>query len=617
MGIEPNRSSQSALAKIRGTDGHMPSAVRMTFLRKNLFFNASVLDDRLVAELIHRMSLMLESAVLSIVILPLAVVIALWGQIDHYQLMLWSLLEFTWTIDRYWTAKRYLRLKPPAAQARRWARRYTLNVLASGTTWGVACAWFFVEGSLPHQMLLISMVMGLSAGSLFITSFWPPTMYAFATPAIGLAAARVAAEGELPYEVLSVMLLFYLVILFQMVKQAHVINMDSIALRFENLGLIDKLQEQKESAESANIAKSKFLAAASHDLRQPLHALSLFASALNDRIKFPEVRMLVENINLSVAALEDLFNTLLDVSRLDAGIVLPKLQHFRIKGVAERLNAEFTTQALNKGLRFQLEGPEVIVYSDPILLETMLRNLISNAIRFTASGEVKVVWLNEATQVLIEVQDTGNGIPAEDKEKIFHEFLQLNNPERDRNKGLGLGLSIVKRLAVLLQCTISVHSTVGLGSVFRLAIPLGHADLIVNQRTLSDLLIENEPGMLVLVIDDESTIREAMKALLGNWGHQVVVAGSLVEALQAIKSPPDAIIADYRLREGRTGIEAIQKLHQVWGSNIPALIVTGDTAPELLREAQSSGFSFMHKPVSPAKLRAFLRSANRHGSSPR
>lgn len=588
----------------------------MNSFRKNLFFDASALDDRLVAELMNRMSLMLESVVLSIVILPLAVVIALWGQVDHNQLLIWSLLEFTWTIDRYWTAKRYLRLKPPAAQARRWALRYTLNVLASGTTWGVACAWFFVEDSLPHQMLLISMVMGLSAGSIFITSFWPPTMYAFATPAISLAAARVAAEGELPYVVLSVMLLLYLVMLFQMVKQAHVINMDAIALRFENLDLIANLQAQKESAESANVAKSKFLAAASHDLRQPLHALSLFASALKERIKYPEVRMLVDNIHLSVAALEDLFNALLDVSRLDAGIVLPKLQHFRLNGLAERLNAEFATQARHKGLHFQLEGPDVTVYSDPTLLETMLRNLLSNAIRFTESGEIRVLWSVEGTQVLIEVKDSGNGIPAEDREKIFHEFLQLNNPERDRNKGLGLGLSIVKRLAVLLQCTITVQSTVGLGSVFRLAIPLGHVDLIANQRTLSDLLTENEPGMLVLVIDDEATIREAMKALLGNWGHKVVAAGSLAEALQAIKQAPNAIIADYRLREGRTGIEAIQKIHQVWGSNISALIVTGDTAPELLRETQASGFAFMHKPVSPAKLRAFLRSANRHGSSP-
>jgi CheY-like chemotaxis protein/two-component sensor histidine kinase len=387
-------------------------------------------------------------------------------------------------------------------------------------------------------------------------------------------------------------------------------------LRFENLDLIKMLQTQKEIAESASVAKSKFLAAASHDLRQPLHALSLFSSALSERIKYPEVRAIVDNIELSVAALEDLFNALLDISRLDAGIILPKLQHFRIKGLAERLIAEFATQAQRKGLNFQIDGPDAIAYTDPTLLETMLRNLISNAIRFTAHGSVKVVWMIEGAQLLIEVLDTGIGIPVEDREKIFIEFSQLDNTERDRNKGMGLGLAIVKRLAILLQCTIHLQSSVGFGSVFRLSIPKGDNSLIVNDSRSLKQLIENEPRLLVLVIDDEVPIREAMTALLGNWGHDVVAAGSLANALQVIKRTPDAIIADYRLREGETGIEAIHRIHEIWGSDIPSLIVTGDTAPELLLEAQSSGIAFMHKPVYPAKLRAFLRSVSRHSRSP-
>ena len=376
------------------------------------------------------------------------------------------------------------------------------------------------------------------------------------------------------------------------------------------------IRNSKEKAERANLAKSKFLAAASHDLRQPLHALGLFASALNDRIKSPEERMLVENINQSVRSLEELFNALLDISRLDAGIIQPKFKHFWIKELMDRLFAEFKAQALRKGLKIRFEGEDVVIYSDLTLLETMLRNLIGNAIRYTQRGEVKVLWSIDGYQVCIEVHDTGMGIPDKDKEHIFHEFLQLGNPERDRTKGLGLGLAIVRRLSRLLKCTISLQSTVGSGSVFQLNLPLGDASLIEDGSSLVMQQLENESAMLVLVIDDESSIRVAMTALLKTWGHDVVAVCSLSEALQATKRAPDAIIADYRLINEQTGIEAIQGVQQFWGRKIPSLIVTGDTVPELLQEAQSSGYAFMHKPVNSAKLRAFLRSVNRKINQP-
>jgi signal transduction histidine kinase/CheY-like chemotaxis protein len=579
--------------------------------------NTSAISDRVVAELMYRMSLIFKM-VLTTTFLPVGLVVIFWGYVNHTYLLIWALVDITLTVDRYWISRRYLKSRPPEAQARRWAWRYTISALASGITLGVAGMLFFVDGSLPHQVLLIAILLGVGGGSItiFNMSYWPPIMYVWAIPAFCMTATRVAMEGSLPYQVLSGFLLFYLVMLNLMVKRAHEINVEAINLRFENLDLIEQLKVQKEIAEQANVAKSKFLAAASHDLRQPLHALGLFASALDERIKFPEVRVLVENINRSVAALEELFNALLDISRLDAGIIQPDLQHFRLKELAEKLNAEFAAQAQHKGLNFQIDGPDVTVYCDPTLLDTMLQNLISNGMRFTNKGEVKVVWHVDGSKVVIEIHDTGIGIPEEDRELIFQEFLQLNNPERDRTKGLGLGLAIVRRLAGLLQCTITVQSTVGNGSIFRLAIPLGDTALITDDRASLVQQLENEPAMLVLVIDDELAVRESMTALLGNWGHEVVAVGSLTEAMQVIKRAPDAIIADYRLRESHTGIEAIQHIHEVWGSDIPSLIVTGDTAPERLREAQDSGFAFMHKPVNAAKMRAFLRSAGRQSSLP-
>jgi CheY-like chemotaxis protein/anti-sigma regulatory factor (Ser/Thr protein kinase) len=267
----------------------------------------------------------------------------------------------------------------------------------------------------------------------------------------------------------------------------------------------------------------------------------------------------------------------------------------------ERLEAEFSTIARTKGLIFQIDGPDLIAYSDPILLETMLRNLISNAIRFTENGEVKVIWLILEKQVLISVNDSGIGIPKEDRGRIFEEFMQLNNPGRDRNIGLGLGLAIVKRLSLLLNCEVTVQSISKMGSAFQMLIPKGDAALIVNESGPLEQMIENEPGLLVLVIDDEVSIREGMKALLGNWGHEVVVAGSLAEALQTMEYPPDAILADYRLRDEKNGIAAIKVICKNWGREIPSLIITGDTAPELSSVMQASGMDFMHKPVSPAK----------------
>ena len=371
------------------------------------------------------------------------------------------------------------------------------------------------------------------------------------------------------------------------------------------------IRKSKEKAERANLAKSKFLAAASHDLRQPLHALGLFASALNDRIKSPKDRLLVENINHSVNSLEELFNALLDISRLDAGIIKPKFQHLWINILMDKLLTDFKTLAERKGINIQMDGPDVVVHSDPALLETILRNLVSNAIRYTKSGEVKVTWSIDGSQVCVEVHDTGIGIAESDKENIFQEFLQLNNPERDRSRGLGLGLAIVKRLSGLLKSNISLQSKIGSGSVFRFNIPLGDASLILNDDASGKENIEVDTALLVLVIDDEPSIRKAMTVLLKTWGHEVVAVSSLSEALQENKLKPDAIIADYRLINEKTGIEAIQSIHRLWGKGIPALIVTGDSAPELLREAQSSGYAFMHKPVNSAKLRAFLRSASR------
>jgi signal transduction histidine kinase len=214
---------------------------------------------------------------------------------------------------------------------------------------------------------------------------------------------------------------------------------------------------QRDEAERANIAKSKFLAAASHDLRQPLHALRLFTSALDERIRYPDVRRIVSNINDSVRALEGLFSALLDVSRLDAGVLQPVLRHFRLQELTGRLMKDYAPEAEVKGLRLACVPTEAVVYSDPALLERILRNYVSNAIRYTDVGEVTMLCIEDDRNVRIEVRDTGIGIAPEQQRDIFNEFYQLHNPERDRTKGLGLGLAIVDRVARLLDHPIAVR----------------------------------------------------------------------------------------------------------------------------------------------------------------
>ncbi len=399
---------------------------------------------------------------------------------------------------------------------------------------------------------------------------------------------------------------------------SHGINYMAEQLQDERIKLQEKveaatleLRHSKENAEKANQAKSQFLADASHDLRQPLHALGLFASALNERISNPEDRLLVDNINKSVTALEELFNSLLDISRLDAGVIYPKHQHFRIFELMDRLSTDFNVAANLKGLNIQFKGADLVGYSDPVLLESILRNLISNAIRYTESGEVGVMWFDDGSKICIQVSDTGIGIPEENREQIFQEFLQLNNLERDRTKGFGLGLAIVKRLCQLLKSSLTIESKVGSGSVFQLNIPLGDESYINPNKYDLEQQLKNEPSMLILVIDDDNPARESMSQILKAWGHEVISAISLDEALKIKTRTPDAIIADYRLRDGKTGIEAASFICQLRESLIPTLIVTGDNSVDIRQEANRMGYALLIKPVNSAKLRAFLRSISR------
>ena len=368
------------------------------------------------------------------------------------------------------------------------------------------------------------------------------------------------------------------------------------------------LNAAKENAERANHAKTRFLAAASHDLRQPVQSLLLFMNVLKERLGHERTAATaLDSMDRSLDALRLLLDSLLDISRLDAGMIVPQPVEMPLATLLDRFAAEYEPRAAALGLRFRIVRSGVAVRSDPTLLERILRNLIENALRYTRHGGVLVGCRRDGDQVRVAVVDTGIGIADERTDDIFEEFYQLGNPERDRSKGLGLGLAVVRRLGRLLNHRIEVRSRPGHGSVFSVELPVAQHPA----RTVpgDDRLPGAEPLGLVLVIDDEALIRLGLTTMLESWGHTVVAAGSADEAVRRMEEhrrPPDAILADYRLRDGETGIQAIHRIETRFGVRPPAAVITGDTAPERLVEARASGLRMLHKPVVAVELRKTL-----------
>lgn len=571
--------------------------------------------ERAVIEAIKRMSMLVRSSALYMVFMSLPVVLVFWGEVPASWLVLWWALALTVPCGQYLLARTYFareaRIGPPdIVWTTGYARRLSVFSLVDGIVWGTACLSILAVQSLGHQMLVLVLTIGNAAGSIFATSFWPATQYYFVIPAIGLAILALVLTGDPGALGVAAGLVVYLVVLHFMVRDAYKTTMDGIEFQFENQELVEKLRAQTQLAEQANAAKSKFLAAASHDLRQPLHALGLFAAALRERVTSAEALPLLGHIDQSVTALGGLLDALLDLSKLDAGLVKARTRDVNLAPLLARLTREYEPQAQAKALTWYCRESETVVQTDPVLLETMLRNLIGNALRYSEKGGVRIDCTHESGVARIDVSDTGIGIAPEHHRDIFREFFQLHNPERDRTKGLGLGLAIVERLNLILGHRLELRSAPGEGTTFTLQLPLGDR---AKAREAAEPQFEDWAAHLasitVLIIDDDTSVLEGMRELLESWGYRVVTAASLDEALGMLDEAPNAIIADYRLQNEQTGTAAIHEIRRRFGPAIPALIITGDTAAQRLDEIAKEDIAFLHKPTPPGKLRAFLRSA--------
>ncbi|WP_148360723.1 sensor histidine kinase, partial [Acidisphaera rubrifaciens] len=361
----------------------------------------------------------------------------------------------------------------PAA-TRRCARRLTLAVGAEGVIWGAGFVLFAALGSLNQELFALLLGAGVAAGAAMSLGAYLPAFRARFYAATLPYAAWAVAQGDGLHLLLAAIVVLFSLAIGRLAGQFSAGFAENLRLRYANAALADELRAQRDAAERASLEKSRFLAAASHDLRQPVHALGLFAGALRHGMPEPARQAVLDQVAASLEAMDGLFASLLDLSRLDAGVIEPRPRAFALHPLLARLVAEYAAEAAARGIGLRLVPTEAVVQTDPVLLERMLRNLIANAVRYTERGRVLVGarrQTRDGARVRVEVWDTGPGIAEADQPTVFEEFAQLANPERARGKGLGLGLAIVRRLSHLIDCPVALRSRPGRGSVFSVAVP--------------------------------------------------------------------------------------------------------------------------------------------------
>lgn len=545
--------------------------------------------------------------------LALVLLLALYSAANSRQLLIWFALVAVGRVCCVAYALLALRRGVNAVNAARLIRHMCFIKLFEGVAWG-ALAWIVMgQGSLTEQLLVMASLAGVSGNAVSLLAPVFPLYASMQLMQLGVINSKLWSIEGSSYTVLAIGCTLYVI---GQIGQALIVqraSRRSIALRFENRDLLERLQAESAraeqariKAEEANMAKSKFLAAASHDLRQPVHAQELFLEVLA-RSELSDIQhKALNNARAASQASAQMLNTLLDFSRIEAGVIEPQRQAFHLQPLLNKLENELGSQADAKGIVYRCRESHLAVDSDPALLELILRNLISNAIRYTELGGLLVTCRKRGGKASIEVYDTGIGIEPAQQAEVFREFHQLGNPERDRLKGLGLGLAISAGLAQSLGHELTLRSRPGRGSVFRIRLPMAggnfSSDVFVppcEQPLRTELL----QGLRVLVIEDDANVLQGMLQLLEDWGCECRGGESLSAAMQLITDwPVQLLISDYRLREHQTGGLIVRSIREAVGMEIPALIITGDTAPERLREARDCGVPLLHKPVSARRL---------------
>ena len=547
----------------------------------------------------------------------------MWQQEASWVMAAWLIAILANQAWRGVLARAYRRADPPIGDAARWGAYWVVGATLAGALWGIAAVAMFPAPP-AYQALFIVCQFGVILGGLSRTAVYKPAFYGFVLAVLVPLIARVAIEGDQVHLFTAGVLGVVLIFVLAFGRQVNGVITESLMMRHENVDLIRELKAQTEAAlaaravaETASLAKSQFLAAASHDLRQPLHAMGLFAAALAARVRDPGVTPLVASIRASVEALEHLFAELLDLSQLEAGALRPAPAAIALQPLFTRLTADFAPQAVAAGLTLAVVPTRLAVATDPVLLERVLRNLLANAVRYTPAGGIVLGARRRGRAVRIDVVDTGVGIAESDATRVFDEFVQLAVARRNHagGRGLGLGLAIVRKLATLCGHSVELASTPGRGSRFSVTVPrAGPLDDAGRCRRMapafdpaSSLTLS---GRRIVVVDDDPAVVAAMEALFASWnavatgGSDAMTAiASLVDGDTADIGNVDLIVADLRLTDGKSGIDAIAQLRESLGADIPAIVVSGDTSAAAQAEVRAARVELLVKPVVAAALK--------------
>jgi signal transduction histidine kinase/ActR/RegA family two-component response regulator len=504
---------------------------------------------------------------------------------------------------------------PQLVSPRGWIYLHALRGVLLYSAPGLA-VWFAFQSPQTDLPLLHTVMLVTLAAGVFMSNGFDLLNFSTAIPFL-LFPSIVLHFGShtLDRTLLAIVLAFFFCAINVYAMSYRKLFRQVVQARVDQQYLAESLAAQKQVAEEASLAKTRFFAAASHDLRQPLHAIGLLAASLNDAAATPvQHAKTAEHIVYNVEALNQLFNQVLDLARLESGVTQVIRLHFRLSELFERVGSQYRPQAAAKGLALRIAPTTMVVHDDPVLLERVLSNLLSNAVRYTEDGAIWMGFRRAGRPAggYVEVRDSGIGIPVEEHERVFEEFYQAANPQRDARQGHGLGLPTVKRLVEMLGGELQLRSAPGRGSVFRFPVQAGELGGIVASLNEAVAGGPSAQGRQVLCIDDDPSILEGLSSLLGRWGCTVLVARDEAEALTALDNGfvPDAVLCDYQLANRRTGAQALTAVRGMLANaghgNVVTLLITGDMASAELAALALQGIPVLHKPVTPARLRRTL-----------
>ena len=553
--------------------------------------------ERILAGVIASVHRQVPRSVLGTIVGAVALLAAYWRVHEHTLLLGWFAAMAGESLVRLLMTRAFHQARIDADNVQTWSTRWVLQALAGGALWGAAGWLFFLPADPLKQLVLVTVILGVAFGSLTLYAAYRPALFAFLPVALLPLIARMLAEQDPAYLTAAVVMVAMLAYTMFFGRSFGATMFEAAKHDFDNEVLVGQLlhekrvaDEARRAAEEATRSKTKFFAAASHDLRQPLQAIGIYCSLLKKRATGP-LEPLAKSLASAVDSLSKLVEELLEISRLDAGAIQPRLQQVLLDEMLGQIAQEFTPLAHGKGLELRVRKPRLAVESDPVLLARVLRNLLGNAIRYTADGGVLLAARPRGGLISIEVWDTGPGIRQDELSRVFDEFYRGESAKGETVGGFGLGLSIVRRICNVLGHPLIVTTRPGSGTVFRVETPLSALPHRGPRApaTLNDSNICPLTGHSLVLIEDNDEIRTSLGHLLRSWGAEVIAEAGYSAQLQAQlgqQQRVDLIVADQNLRDDISGVEVALKIRQAVGGPVPLVMLTAVTTGEVVGDFQ-------------------------------